>query len=73
MVETLNAIPQFINNSPLITRIFNKKKRCLIDYIKKKCILGNIKYILWIVDYQQRGYRYYHNLLCCDFDTNDVY
>lgn len=38
-VTALNTEPQLTNNSPLIARIFNQKKRCFIDYIKKKKLL----------------------------------
>lgn len=61
-----------INNSPLIARIFNQKRQCFIDYIKKRKIFGNIEGLLWRVEYQQRGYPHCHLLIWSDFDTDDV-
>lgn len=50
-VVALNNEPHLINNSPLIARIFNQKKHCFIDYIKKSKIFGNIEGLLWRIEY----------------------
>ena len=50
-VVALNNEPHLINNSPLIAWIFNQKKRCFIDYIKKSKIFGNIEGLLWRIEY----------------------
>lgn len=71
-VIVLSGNQNNMNNSPLVSRLFNQKKNCLIDYIKNSKLLGNVEGILWRIEYQQRGYPYCHILIWSDFDTDDL-
>ena len=71
-IAALNFEKDVMMNSPLLSRIFYQKKRCLIDYIKKTKIFGNVKGILWRDEYQKRGMPHCHILIWSDFDTDDI-
>ena len=70
-IAALNNSNDIMMNSPLLARVFYQKKLCLIDFIKKSKMFGNISGMLWRDEYQKRGMPHSHILIWSDFDTED--
>ncbi len=47
----------------LIVRVFREKLKELLDDIQHKGVLGSVKGIIWVIEYQKRGLPHAHILV----------
>jgi hypothetical protein len=71
-VQALKRNSDVFHDSAMCAIIFKMKLAALMQFIKRKKILGNIKAFLWRIEYQKRGLPHAHMLFWSDFDTQDV-